>query len=1148
MNRELIYCPLCSNKVPSDSERCPFCGTRLETVITKREMDKVIEKRLMQRLQAEQAKEEFLEAERQSVGLPETKMSCPSCGVALESGVVKCPRCGVPVAPEEDKHECPECGAVVAAGADKCPSCGAAFEAEKLEIAEPLIDRTPEAVEEPVAPEEAGPPESVRTPLTEPRMADIGRVNGTGLVNGTGMVNGVGITNGTGKINGTRGEVQPLRTRPRRLAPLTRWPFLAVLVALLIIIPAFIYFAYRTESGPFNVDGDFSEWSDVDMHAMRVEASSSPSIDVDEWAVRADANDLYLYVKTEGDILASSLASSFYLFVDIDDSGSSGYVVGSLGADYLMELDGWDGSVESSALLSFDDGDEHDWNAWAQMGSLSHRMDGPELEAKAALPAASTPEAAKYLLMSQDELERRAISYETPYEGGVLVVRQEPLAPSSGIVPSDEEVAVLRLTISCQGAEGTLQSLSFTKSGVTTSPSIGDGISLSPGDAPEVIEVFADLSTASAGDLFSVAFDADSSEWTFSHSQTYGEPFAAYVDAAPGSIAIDGAFADWTGLLLSDSDAEPVENPNIDIDQIGAVNDPASSYFYVSVDGEICSGAYVPAIKQIPSGTADGTPVTPRRNAGEDHIRIYVDSDSSASTGYPVAYASQMIGADQMVEVVGQFGEVLDESLYEYEGGEWHEVLVSIDVAKDAQRMEIGLPAAAFGAEPTLDFVIEATDWKDRSDAAMFDSLAAGAYTLVLDAGADLRGWVVDTSMASSWATSMSYQRKLFYDGTNFWSFYWDGSDTVYASSSDGGATWSNDGAVFSSMSGINETSLWYDSANEIVYIVGDTSSSTSNVYIQRGSVNPATAEITWGNQKILSASTSLMPGKNTFICKDSDGYLWLVSTSRVHATQSQYDLFIYQSDAVDDVEGTWTFSDELISPWSASPNAKATIVPGKAGSGTVVWAIYTYDGGVYGRSYNGAVWSAQEEIYLPGVSTENTDWAPPAAVVDGDGVVHVVYGTGDTTGGNWKASIQYAYDGGAGWSTPITLNDTTTRGHICPTVSLDTTTGDVYAMWLQEVTDEVFVKRNASGSWAWVTIDQNAEPKSHLTSIYSVAGCQNICMQWTQNFTADIEVIFEKIPEFSEVVIPVMFILTVFVASRVRSRNCSRTSNGRDE
>ncbi|HUU07323.1 MAG TPA: hypothetical protein VMW88_02805, partial [Thermoplasmata archaeon] len=103
----------------------------------------------------------------------------------------------------------------------------------------------------------------------------------------------------------------------------------------------------------------------------------------------------------------------------------------------------------------------------------------------------------------------------------------------------------------------------------------------------------------------------------------------------------------------------------------------------------------------------------------------------------------------------------------------------------------------------------------------------------------------------------------------------------------------------------------------------------------------------------------------------------------------------------------------------------------------------------------------------------------------------------------------------------------------------------NVYAMWLQNSTDYTMVKKNVSGTWTPISLSQNSYVKSHLTSIYNVSGETFICFQWTQNTTtSDIEVIFDKIPEFTDTLIPVLFILTLFAVYRSRAR---RIGPGKD-
>jgi predicted DCC family thiol-disulfide oxidoreductase YuxK len=60
LSDESFYCPLCGNKVSTYADKCPFCSTKLERVLTRRELDKVIERRLMQRLESQRAAEDTL--------------------------------------------------------------------------------------------------------------------------------------------------------------------------------------------------------------------------------------------------------------------------------------------------------------------------------------------------------------------------------------------------------------------------------------------------------------------------------------------------------------------------------------------------------------------------------------------------------------------------------------------------------------------------------------------------------------------------------------------------------------------------------------------------------------------------------------------------------------------------------------------------------------------------------------------------------------------------------------------------------------------------------------------------------------------------------------------------------------------------------
>ncbi len=119
---------MCGNKVLEGADRCPFCQTHLDKVFMNREIEKVIEKRVMRRVLKQGISGDMAGSEIPKVALPEVKETCPACGLELKGGEAKCSRCGVPLTSGKELLECPECGETFVAGAAACPKCGVEFD------------------------------------------------------------------------------------------------------------------------------------------------------------------------------------------------------------------------------------------------------------------------------------------------------------------------------------------------------------------------------------------------------------------------------------------------------------------------------------------------------------------------------------------------------------------------------------------------------------------------------------------------------------------------------------------------------------------------------------------------------------------------------------------------------------------------------------------------------------------------------------------------------------------------------------------------------------------------------------------------------------------------------------------------------------
>ena len=721
VNEETVYCPLCGKYVSLDTGKCPVCGAKLNMIIARREIDKIVEKRIMRKLGSAQQRDSYRQDEYLKTVLPEVSPKCPACALDLSGKESKCPRCGITVGGVEKMLECPKCGAPSMPSAEVCISCGASF-AEEVALA-PVLPQAVSAAETqlPSINEKA----SSSPAMVRPKIPAPLQYPSRGLTNGGGAINGRGLVNGTGLTNGTMSEERILVRGSKSRTVMWRWQFLAVLVAVTVVISAFIYLSYSNGNESM-IDGDFGEWAHVAKFGMQAPATL-PEVSVDEWAVKSDSNTLLLYLKTASDVLGTSNVDSFFLFVDSDGKSSSGYYVSGIGADYMLELHGWDQKVESASLMRFGSTDDQsNWTSWSSIDSLSVAIKAERMEAMANLPVPLAANS-RYVLLAQDNLVNRAssISYPVPEKGGALIIEQVSgpgVDTLTGLIPSSNSVTAARLVLKCEGASGTVQSISPEVVGASLVSQIV-GISLSPGGS-ETVDLVIDSSSAAPQSLFSAMVVPAGVSSTFSEVVIIGEPVSAYVSAPPTSIQIDGAFGDWIGHIALDNDSESIANPNINMTAVGSVNTTAHAAFYVSVKGQAFQGTYVPVTRGKPTNQGGGGgPVIPQRRTGEDVLRIYIDTDFLNSTGELIQRSGKVIGADYLLEIKGISGAVVSRALMSFSSGLWTTVSTTITAAVDSQQIEVSVISAGIGGATSFAAIVETTDWRARSDWAWTGSV-----------------------------------------------------------------------------------------------------------------------------------------------------------------------------------------------------------------------------------------------------------------------------------------------------------------------------------------------------------------------------------------------------------------------------------------
>ena len=346
-------------------------------------------------------------------------------------------------------------------------------------------------------------------------------------------------------------------------------------------------------------------------------------------------------------------------------------------------------------------------------------------------------------------------------------------------------------------------------------------------------------------------------------------------------------------------------------------------------------------------------------------------------------------------------------------------------------------------------------------------------YPVVLDPTA-----IIDTYTLYT-PTSLHHQRKVLYDGSNFWAFYFDGSTTQYEHSSDGMSWIDSKNAAFESF-GVRNASVWYhtDGSGKVVYVVGDDGTAGTQVYAVKGTISGTS--ITWGTESLVTVSSQAVAGIPAFVSRDRGGRLWIVALT--NEGSGQYNLVAVNSTSPDDVSA-WNAPAKLLASDISSSRIFSTILPLTAGK---MYALWYADGAIAGRLHSSGVgWGGVEDI---ATATSSVEYATPTATADDSGKVDVVYVAAN-------GSVVYRQRTSS-WGSPSVLDGN--AGNQYATISRDNSTGDLYAFW-KSPSAQIKASRNSGGSWTPVALEHDTMSKSYVTSVYNVSGSSRISWAWSE-------------------------------------------------
>ncbi|MFH0815458.1 MAG: lamin tail domain-containing protein [Methanobacteriota archaeon] len=458
-----------------------------------------------------------------------------------------------------------------------------------------------------------------------------GLTNGQGLVNGAGLVNGIGLINGTGFINGTA--PAPYRRRDEQR---NQWHWMAGLMALAVALMMFspMLDLGKPRATTLSVDGYFGDWENVAGYRNALTpASANADVVIDQIKLGYENQKLFVYASVRGSALAGqhtpelNSTASMYAFIDADRNALTGYSIGSIGADYLLDVSGWRGDG-GAVLRAFDRSKNRtNWLGFDSGAAANVAVSNSEVEVEAFLPSNAT---SPLVLVCTSDGSGYQDMAESPVSPGLAVAKAFERGPESESLSEPGVLEVQRVTVHSSGGASSIMGLELTRIGnAPDATSVSSIAAIRAGGAIEPLAFTQSQSNAILGITFALPLALAEDEVvniTIAGSagqgavlpNTTGLTLSRIVRAeagdvhisklAPSTISlglwtdvhIDGAFADWNGVPKSPDSLGDVtttlgngllENRNVDLVSSALLD---SGEFFVQVSGTALGGSAFP--------------------------------------------------------------------------------------------------------------------------------------------------------------------------------------------------------------------------------------------------------------------------------------------------------------------------------------------------------------------------------------------------------------------------------------------------------------------------------------------------------------------------------------------------------------------------
>ena len=606
--------------------------------------------------------------------------------------------------------------------------------------------------------------EKVNSSLRASR-AGVGITNGNGIINGNGVDNdsiplvttkrGDGITNGNGISDDSSSIIIP--GNPIKIEKSNKFLITGVLIIVFLIIalPVVMTLEPYGKNTRISIDGKFGDWKDNIYIDDKDDQSINKNINIISYGVNTDKTKLSFYMKVEDTMLrdydSNNIRDTIQIFVDLDQNVETGYIINGIGADSMIEMYGRRNEIQSSMYYKFNNSRvNNDWNAWEVMFDVETICDGTELETQLWLDdiGINKGQGVNVYFHIFDPYGNEDFSNMIINNiNGALMIKQKAI--SSNVLVRGKTTKFLELNMEAFGKDVTINSINIKRFSTAVDTDLKSVSLLDENDnllvkdgftngiatltithsiltkdesmtAYVAVEISGTATSSHAIGLRVSSIKADTKAITIK-----GETAIAYIDRVTEKITIDGAFEDWK---LIESKSDPIDkniNKNIDINEYKA-NAEQQASFYLKVSGRIMAGVSIPtdnarSIVQTQKddnaqvGTQDETPLPIQ--TGEDTIFVFIDIDQDLETGYrPIN--NFKVGAEEMIEIKGQYGIILSKTYYIFEGNDqkswnWEKETINVEAECVSSQMEIQV---SNDITDNFDVYFHIMDWEENED------------------------------------------------------------------------------------------------------------------------------------------------------------------------------------------------------------------------------------------------------------------------------------------------------------------------------------------------------------------------------------------------------------------------------------------------